>query len=440
VSAPAGGFLVGHATHPDWRMALALAAAQIDATRAQRLETTPPPTAGPPLAALSSPSAAAPSACATLGLAYFSDHYAPHGQALLDELRQRWPGVAWVGCPAVGIAASGVEYFDEPALALMLCELPAGSFEVFSGARPLSGQVGELGRSDQQAHTALVHADPATPDLAELVGELSERVATGYLFGGAVSARTGGAQVAEGWWQGGLSGVAFGPQVGLVSRVTQGCQPVGPERVVTAAQGHVVTELDGQPALPLLLRDLGINLEDPRKALPVLRATLVGLTDADSALLGRGGQFGPDVRVRHLVGLDPGRQAVAVAGPVEPGMRLAFCQRNTEAARRDLVRICSEIREELETEAEEALAAAPVGGVAATLGRVPGAPATPAIRGAVYISCNGRGGPHFGAPSAELKIVQRALGDVPLVGFFAAGEIARRHLYGYTGVLTVFRG
>jgi small ligand-binding sensory domain FIST len=27
---------------------------------------------------------------------------------------------------------------------------------------------------------------------------------------------------------------------------------------------------------------------------------------------------------------------------------------------------------------------------------------------------------------------------VPLVGFFAAGEIARANLYGYTGVLTVF--
>jgi hypothetical protein len=25
------------------------------------------------------------------------------------------------------------------------------------------------------------------------------------------------------------------------------------------------------------------------------------------------------------------------------------------------------------------------------------------------------------------------------VGFFAGGEIARSHLYGYTGVLTVFR-
>ena len=31
-----------------------------------------------------------------------------------------------------------------------------------------------------------------------------------------------------------------------------------------------------------------------------------------------------------------------------------------------------------------------------------------------------------------------ALGDVPLAGFFAGGEIAHHHLYGYTGVLTVF--
>jgi small ligand-binding sensory domain FIST len=37
-----------------------------------------------------------------------------------------------------------------------------------------------------------------------------------------------------------------------------------------------------------------------------------------------------------------------------------------------------------------------------------------------------------------MQLVRRALGDVPLVGFFAAGEIAHHHLYGYTGVLTVF--
>ena len=44
----------------------------------------------------------------------------------------------------------------------------------------------------------------------------------------------------------------------------------------------------------------------------------------------------------------------------------------------------------------------------------------------------------YGPRRAEVQIVRHALGDVPLVGFFAGGEIARHHLYGYTGVLTVF--
>ena len=156
----------------------------------------------------------------------------------------------------------------------------------------------------------------------------------------------------------------------------------------------------------------------------------VGLTDATDSALVRGGQFGADTRVRHLIGLDPARQAVAVADLIEPGMRLAFCQRDVQAARRDLVRICSEIRDEVES---QAVAAMPAGAPDPAL-------AARRIQGALYISCSGRGGPHFGGPSAELKIVQHALGDVPLVGFFAAGEIARHHLYGYTGVLTVFTG
>lgn len=379
-------FLLGHATHPDWRTALALTAAQIDAQSAARPE-----------------GAAAP----TLGLVYLSDHLASHAQDLLDALRQRWPGLSWAGGVGVGICATGAEYFDEPALAVLLCPLPPGSFEIFSGARPADWA---------RAHTALVHADPSTPELTELLGELSHRLATGYLFGGVVSSRGADVQIADGVLKGGLSGVAFDERAGVVSRVTQGCQPVGPERLVGRAEDNLVMELDGRSALDCLVADLGIDLSRPREAMPRLRATLVGLSAADDALLGRGRQFGPDVRVRHLVGLDPGREAVAVADRVEPGMRLAFCQRDVDAARRDLVRVCSEIREE----------------AADDDGR--------GLLGAVYVSCTGRGGAHFGGASAELKIVQRALGEVPLVGFFANGEIARRHLYGYTGVLTVFTG
>ena len=54
-------------------------------------------------------------------------------------------------------------------------------------------------------------------------------------------------------FDGGLSGVAFGPQVPLLSRVTQGCQPVGPLHTITAANDNVVLELDHEPALDVLL-------------------------------------------------------------------------------------------------------------------------------------------------------------------------------------------
>ena len=396
------GFLVGHATHPDWRGALALAAAQIEARR------------GAHEASASGP--------LSLGFVYFTDAYAAHADALYAALRLQWPGLSWAGCVGVGVAAGGVEYIDEPALVLMLASLPAGRFEVFSGARKLQRI---------EPFSALVHADPATPDLAELIAEMSDRTTSGYLFGGLASSRGDAMHLADGVWRGGLSGVAFAQDVALVSRVTQGCQPLGPVHQVTACDRNVVTELDGRPALQTLLAELGIdNLDDPRQALPRLRATLVGLTDAHDSALVRGGQFGTDTRVRHLIGLDPSRQAVAVADVLSPGMRLTFCQRDVQAARRDLVRICSEIRDEVESHTESALAAGTP------------TPTEPArqIQGALYISCSGRGGPHFGGPSAEMKIVQHALGDVPLVGFFAAGEIARHHLYGYTGVLTVFVG
>lgn len=393
-------FLTGHATHPDWRMALTMAAAQID-DQARRA---------------ADPAAAAP----TLGFVYFTDAYAPQAEALLAALRQRWPGVAWVGSVGIGVCASGVEYFDEPALVLMLAAIPPARFEVFSGARPLRGD---------EPFAALVHADPATPDLAELVAEMSDRTASGYLFGGLAASRAGTVHVADGVWRGGLSGVAFSADVPLISRVTQGCQPIGPARQVTGADRNLVETLDDRPAMQVLLEDLGLaSGSNPREALPALRQTLVGLTEAGADGVRRGA-FGAEVRVRHLIGLDPGRGAIAVGDLVEPGMRLAFCRRDVQAARRDLVRICSEIRDEVETGAE--LAAAGAAGADAAL------PAR-RIRGAVYVSCSGRGGPHFGGPSAELQIVRHALGDVPLAGFFAAGEIARQHVYGYTGVLTVF--
>jgi small ligand-binding sensory domain FIST len=59
-------------------------------------------------------------------------------------------------------------------------------------------------------------------------------------------------------------------------------------------------------------------------------------------------------------------------------------------------------------------------------------------RGGVYVSCLGRGINLFGDDSEELKQIRDELGDFPLVGFYANGEISQDRLYGYTGVLTLF--
>ena len=419
-------FPYGHATHPQWPMAAALVLAQLRAHMAL------PGYAATP----------------TLGLLYITDHYAPNAQEILDFLTAELPDVTdWAGTVGVGIATNNAEYFDEPALAVMLCDLPHDKYRVFSGVSPLPS----VASGRFEAHTALVHADSSTPDVAELISEMAERTASGYVFGGLASSRSNTVQfalsgygnvkghgAASGVFSGGLSGVAFTQGAALMSRVTQGCQPVSRRHSITACEGNVVTELDGEPALDVLLAALKVTLEQPREALAKVRNTLVGLSDPAEALndgqMRYPGQFGADVVVRHIIGLDPARKGIAVSEAPTVGMTLAFCERNAQAARRDLMRVCAEIRESLEPEESTFEAALALNAAEAEAAPHPAR----RIAGAIYVSCAGRGGPHFGAPSAELQIIRRALGDVPLVGFFAGGEIARHHLYGYTGVLTVF--
>lgn len=425
-------FPYAHATHPQWRMAAALVLAQLRGQMA-----LPDYAQAPSLAVL-----------------YITDHYAAEAQAILEHLGAELPEVTdWAGTVGVGVSANNVEYFDEPALCVMLCDLSPDQYRVFSGVAPLATSGRAAGTTGFVAHTALVHADGGTPELNELIAEVADRTTSGYVFGGLAGSRGKSVQfslgsagnlqgqgAAGGVFHGGLSGVAFGPDVGIVSRVTQGAQPVDKQRTVTESDGNLVLKLDGEPALDVLLRELDISLEQPERAMPRLRATLVGLTQPhpDAVATGSGpqlrGQFGTDVVVRHLIGLDPGRRGVAIGDVAPEGTRLAFCERNVQAARADLMRVCSEVREELEPE-ELSLSMAS----ALTAADHEAAP-HPArrIAGAIYVSCAGRGGPHFGSPSAELQLVRRALGDVPLVGFFAGGEIAHHRLYGYTGVLTVF--
>ena len=100
-----------------------------------------------------------------------------------------------------------------------------------------------------------------------------------------------------------------------------------------------------------------------------------------------------------------------MAEAAEDGARVFFCRRDKQSAAKDLKDMAFKAAKRL------------------------GKPA----RGAIYISCLARGPNLFGPNSEEIAIVKEAIGEnVPVVGFFANGEIAHDRLYGYTGVLTLF--
>ena len=70
-----------------------------------------------------------------LGLVYCSHHFAEELADIEIFLRQASGVPHWVGTVGIGVCGPGVEFYDEPALSVMLMPLPDEAFHVFSGIR-----------------------------------------------------------------------------------------------------------------------------------------------------------------------------------------------------------------------------------------------------------------------------------------------------------------
>lgn len=343
-------------------------------------------------AALGKPSAG-------LGFMYFTDPLLPHAAEMVETLRELTGVSDWVGTVGIGIVATGKEYVGEPALALMVANLPSDSYRLFSG-KSRAPQPGErTGAGAVAAQFGVVHGDPGTPDMPELVADMATRVESGYLVGGLSSSQSETVQVAGDVLKGGLSGVILASDVPVATRHTQGCTALAARHVVTQCDENIVVTLDGRPALDVFEEDLGVNgASDLRRAAQLMHVEFP-VQGSDTG----------DYVVRNLVGIDPKNKLIAVGQMLEPGSPLVFCRRDPGTAREDLGRILADLKREV---------------------------AEP--RGALYFTCVGRGEHLFGRRGAELEQIRDAVGEVPLVGFFCNGEISHDRLYGYTGVLTLF--
>jgi small ligand-binding sensory domain FIST len=338
-----------------------------------------------------------------LGFVYATDAITANLDDVLDALREATGVEHWVGAVGIGICATGIEYYERPAVAAMIAELPEDSFRVFPTIlKDLDAfdrdQTEWLGNA--QPYLGLVHADPVNPATESLIKQLAARTATGFLVGGLASSRDDARIVADRTGDGGLSGVLFTDAVGIQTSLSQGCSPIGPHRRITEAQRNVLVQLDGRPALDVFKEDIGeILARDIAKVGGYIFAGLP-IPGSDTG----------DYLVRNLVGVDISQRLLAIGDLVEEGQELMFCRRDANTAREDLSRMLARLKT-----------------------RLSGPP-----RGGIYVSCLGRGTNLFGEDSEELKQIRDELGDFPLVGFYANGEIFQDRLYGYTGVLTLF--
>lgn len=339
-----------------------------------------------------------------LGFLYVSDPFANDLKDISIFLRQTTGVQHWVGTVGFGVCGSGTEYFEEPAIAVMLAPIQEESFRVFSGITsdlaPLTdAHAGWLDRPVPPL--TIVHGDPRNEHLPELIEQMSDAT-NGFLIGGLSASNHGFPQVADGVEEGGLSGVMLSLEaVPVQSGLTQGCSPIGPVHTVTSAHQNVLIEIENRPALDVFKEDIGeVLARDLRRVAGYIFAGLP-VSGSDTG----------DYTVRNLVGIDPDAGALAIGETVAPGDRIMFCRRDHDSAVEDMRRM--------------------LGGLKRRVGKGP-------VRGGLYISCCGRGPHQFGPGGAELQMVQEALGDFPLVGFFANGEISNNRLYGYTGVLTLF--
>ncbi|HEX4893668.1 MAG TPA: FIST N-terminal domain-containing protein [Hyphomicrobiaceae bacterium] len=333
----------------------------------------------------------------TLGFLYATSALSKSYASILDVLRQQTGVLNWAGTVGLGVCATGREFFDEPAVVAMTCQLDGAGYRFIQGKSAADLKEGSIASAET---IGIVHGDPRNAAVTDVIAGIARRYGT-YLVGGLTSGegdfpQAAGTRVADG----GVSGVLLsGRSVAVSVGLSQGCSPIGPMREITECQGQIITTLDGRRALDVLREDAGgSESDDPRRWLANLHAALPVPGSDRGAYL-----------VRNLVGIDARGGLIAIADKIDAGDRLMFVRRDRTSAERDLQRMLGDVKS-----------------------RAAGPP-----KAGLYFSCLARG-PNLFNDGHELKAIRETFGDIPVVGFFGNGEIAHDRVYGYTGVLTVF--
>ncbi len=354
-----------------------------------------------------------------LALLFFNGDLADQAGELAAALRQSLAPGLLLGCTCEGFIGVGQEVERQPGASLLAGSLPGVALRPFHLAADRWAELlSEPERLQQAVGTGETHrgqlllGDPFTTPAIELLDPLNRNFPGLPTLGGMASgARRPGENaliLGDRIYREGAVGAGLGGALRLDAVVSQGCRPIGEPYVVTKAEQNVILELRGRPALE------------------VLEQFLEALPETDRALLGSGLFVGlvineyqerfarGDFLVRGVLGAYREAGGLVVGDQVRGGQSIQFHVRDADTATEDL-RLLLE----------------------------PQAALDPPPAGALLFSCNGRGTRMFPEPHHDAGAIARFLPDLPLAGFFAAGELGpvggRSFLHGHTASLALFR-
>jgi small ligand-binding sensory domain FIST len=352
---------------------------------------------------------------ADLTLVFASGGHLAAPEAMLEVIHATLAPRVLIGCGASGVLGCGRERESGTTVAVW-----AATFEGAGQARPFHVTVQEEAGEHVigglpvlgAASSLIILADPYSFPTDAVLSALAREAPAVPVLGGLSSDRTPEGSEAlfldDGLCERGAVGICL-DGIEMLPCVSQGATPLGREVTVTAAEGRVIYELAGRPAIETIET---IIAELPVREQELMAAgLLIGLViDGGKPEYEQG-----DFLVRGVLGADSTLGAIAVAASVNAGQVVRLHARDARSAGEDLRRALR-------------LRAQAVG--------------NGSVAGALVFSCNGRGQAMFGARDHDATMVQRELRGAPAAGFFAAGELGpvggRSFLHTFTATVGVF--
>ncbi len=355
-----------------------------------------------------------------LALLFFSPHHANGAELLAASAQEQTGARCLLGCSGEAIVGGDVEVEGTPALTLWAARWATPVHldpfhlvvEETSEGYSLLGWPDALESADPAHSAVLLLGDPFTFPADLFLAEMNEAHKGVRVVGGMASGASGPGQsrlVRGGRVENqGAVAVLLRGDFGLRCVVSQGCRPVGRPLVVTKAHENVIEELGGKTPLRQL-QELWQELS-PRDQDLFRRGLHVGRVINEYQGEFRRGDF----LIRNVLGLDKESGALALNDRVRVGQTVQFHVRDAATADEDLHELLRQ-------------------GVAAP-GKAPA--------GALLFSCNGRGTRLFAEPHHDARAVRGEVGDVPLTGFFAQGELGpvggQNFIHGFTASVALF--